>query len=170
MRCYHRNTLSLPAGPFRRTQGGQASRSALPLSFQRGSAMDNMGTAPLVDVGRAGTADLSDRAKRRNQGDLSNRSPASFHLPPGASLLGSSPQSTQLIDWPCAIGGQCRASVDGPAFSIEAVIPAAERPVVEQAVRWFTDTTPEFVPSAEGSDRLLVSAPGYRLGADRGSP
>ena len=53
---------------------------------------------------------------------------------------------------------------------IEAVIPAAERPVVEQAVRWFTDTTPEFVPSAEGSDRLMVSAPGYRLGADRGSP
>jgi hypothetical protein len=46
---------------------------------------------------------------------------------------------------------------------IRAVIPAAERPVVEQAVRWFTETAPVFAP-IQGGDRLEVTAPGYRLG------
>jgi hypothetical protein len=47
---------------------------------------------------------------------------------------------------------------------IRAVIPAVERPVVEKAVLWFTDTVPEFVPAPGATDRLLVRAPGYRLG------
>jgi len=47
---------------------------------------------------------------------------------------------------------------------IRAVIPAAERPVVEKAVVWFTDTVPEFVADPEATERLVVSAPGYRLG------
>jgi len=49
---------------------------------------------------------------------------------------------------------------------IRAVIPAAERPVVEQAVRWFTETTPVFV-AVPGADQLEVTAPGYRLGPGR---
>ncbi len=48
---------------------------------------------------------------------------------------------------------------------IRAVIPAVDRPVVEQAVLWFTDTTPVFVPISGNPARLLVRAPGYRLGA-----
>lgn len=47
---------------------------------------------------------------------------------------------------------------------IRAVIPAAERPLVEQAVVWFTDTVPEFAPDPVASDRLMVTAAGYRLG------
>jgi len=47
---------------------------------------------------------------------------------------------------------------------IRAVIPAAERPVVEKAVHWFTDTVPVFEAAPGETDRLLVRAPGYRLG------
>lgn len=47
---------------------------------------------------------------------------------------------------------------------IRATIPAAERPLVEQAVLWFTDTVPVFLPAPGHKDRLLVRAPGYRLG------
>jgi hypothetical protein len=47
---------------------------------------------------------------------------------------------------------------------IRAVIPAPERPLVAQAVYWFTDTVPEFVPTQAGADRLEVRALGYRLG------
>ena len=47
---------------------------------------------------------------------------------------------------------------------IQAVIPAQERPLVEKAVLWFTDTVPEFLAHPEASDRLVVRAPGYRLG------
>ena len=45
-----------------------------------------------------------------------------------------------------------------------AVIPVTERPVVEMAVRWFTETVPDFVAAPDAVDRLVVSAPGYRLG------
>lgn len=48
---------------------------------------------------------------------------------------------------------------------IRALIPADEKPVVEQAVRWFTDTVPVFLPAPGREDRLLVRAPGYRLGS-----
>ena len=47
---------------------------------------------------------------------------------------------------------------------IRAVIPVAERPVVEKAVLWFTDTVPVFVAAPGETDRLVVMAPGYRLG------
>jgi hypothetical protein len=47
---------------------------------------------------------------------------------------------------------------------IRAIIPAAERPVVEKAVLWFTATVPEFVPATGATGRLVVNAPGYRLG------
>jgi hypothetical protein len=47
---------------------------------------------------------------------------------------------------------------------IRAVIPAAERPVVEEAVRWFTETVPVFEAAPGGADRLVVTSPGYRLG------
>ena len=47
---------------------------------------------------------------------------------------------------------------------IQAVIPATERPVVEKAVLWFTDTVPEFVAAPGDPDRLMVRAPGYRHG------
>jgi hypothetical protein len=47
---------------------------------------------------------------------------------------------------------------------IEAVIAAAERPLVEQAVLWFTDTVPVFSAIAGTPDRLAVRAKGYRLG------
>ena len=50
---------------------------------------------------------------------------------------------------------------------IQAVIPAQERPLVEKAVLWFTDTVPEFLAHPEASDRLVVRAPGYRLGGRR---
>lgn len=55
---------------------------------------------------------------------------------------------------------------------IRAVIQAADRQVVEQAILWFTDTTPVFVPISGDPARLLVRAPGYRLGAAgyRGGP
>ena len=45
-----------------------------------------------------------------------------------------------------------------------AVIPAAERPLVEQAVIWFTDTVPVFAATRGGADRLEVRAVGYRRG------
>jgi len=47
---------------------------------------------------------------------------------------------------------------------IRAVIPVAERPVVEEAVLWFTDTVPVFAAAPGETDRLVVMAPGYRLG------
>lgn len=47
---------------------------------------------------------------------------------------------------------------------IRAVIPADERPVVEQAVRWFTDTDPVFIDGPGGGKELVVLAPGYRQG------
>ncbi len=47
---------------------------------------------------------------------------------------------------------------------IRAVIRADERLVVEKAVLWFTETTPEFVPASGGSERLVVRALGYRRG------
>lgn len=58
---------------------------------------------------------------------------------------------------------------------IRAVIPALERPVVEKAVLWFTETVPVFEPAPGELDRLVVRAPGYRLGpagdpADRPLP
>ena len=49
---------------------------------------------------------------------------------------------------------------------IQAVIPVTERPVVEQAVRWFTDTAPEFAAAPGAMDLLVVKAPGYRLGPE----
>lgn len=45
-----------------------------------------------------------------------------------------------------------------------AVIPATERPAVEHAIRWFTNTMPMFEPAAGQDDRLVVTAPGYELG------
>lgn len=48
---------------------------------------------------------------------------------------------------------------------IHAIIPVEERPVVEKAVIWFTGTVPEFVVAPEATDRLVVKAQGYRLGA-----
>jgi hypothetical protein len=45
-----------------------------------------------------------------------------------------------------------------------AVIPEGERPVVEQAIRWFTATAPVFEVAAGLPDRLVVTAPGYELG------
>ena len=57
---------------------------------------------------------------------------------------------------------------------VRAEIPAVARSVTEQAVRWFTDTTPEFEASPEHPGRLTVTARGYRLGqagdADPGPP
>lgn len=50
---------------------------------------------------------------------------------------------------------------------IHSEIAAAERPLVERAVRLFTDTHPVFEPSPDAADRLVVRAPGYRLGAER---
>jgi hypothetical protein len=47
---------------------------------------------------------------------------------------------------------------------IRAVIPAQERPVVEKAVLWFTETVPVFEPVPGEADRLVVMAPGYRQG------
>lgn len=47
---------------------------------------------------------------------------------------------------------------------IRAVIPVVERPIVEKAVLWFTETEPRFEEVPGESDRLLVVAPGYRLG------
>ena len=47
---------------------------------------------------------------------------------------------------------------------IQAVIPAQQRPLVEKAVLWFTETEPRFEEIPGESDRLIVVAPGYRLG------
>ena len=47
---------------------------------------------------------------------------------------------------------------------IRAVIPVGERPIVEQAVLWFTETEPRFEAIPGEADRLIVVAPGYRLG------
>lgn len=47
---------------------------------------------------------------------------------------------------------------------IRAVIPAAQRPVVEKAVLWFTATVPVFMAASGATGRLVVRAPGYRLG------
>lgn len=47
---------------------------------------------------------------------------------------------------------------------IQAVIAVEERPLVEKAVLWFTDTIPEFAAEQPDSGRLVVRAPGYRLG------
>jgi hypothetical protein len=47
---------------------------------------------------------------------------------------------------------------------IDATIAAAERPLVEKAVLWFTDTVPRFSTIADAPDRLAVRALGYRLG------
>jgi hypothetical protein len=47
---------------------------------------------------------------------------------------------------------------------IRAVIPVVERPVVEKAVRWFTETEPRFEEIPGQADRLIVVAPGYRQG------
>jgi len=47
---------------------------------------------------------------------------------------------------------------------IRAVIPVEERPVVEKAVLWFTNTVPAFEPAPGAGDRLVVVAEGYRLG------
>jgi hypothetical protein len=48
---------------------------------------------------------------------------------------------------------------------IRSVIPAEERHVVEQAVLWFTDTAPTFEAAPGETDRLVITAPGYRLGS-----
>lgn len=47
---------------------------------------------------------------------------------------------------------------------IRAVIKREQQTVVAEAVRWFTDTDPVFIPAPDASGRLLVSAPGYRQG------
>jgi hypothetical protein len=47
---------------------------------------------------------------------------------------------------------------------IRAVIPVVERPVVEKAVLWFTETEPRFEAIPGETDRLIVVAAGYRLG------
>ena len=47
---------------------------------------------------------------------------------------------------------------------IRAVIPVVERPLVEKAVLWFTETEPRFEEAPGEIDRLIVVAPGYRLG------
>ena len=52
---------------------------------------------------------------------------------------------------------------------IRSVIPAEERDVVEKAVRWFTGTTPAFEAAPGETDRLVVTAPGWREGAAGGS-
>jgi hypothetical protein len=47
---------------------------------------------------------------------------------------------------------------------IRAVIPEADLLVVEKAVLWFTGTVPVFEVAPGETDRLVVLAPGYRLG------
>ena len=46
---------------------------------------------------------------------------------------------------------------------IQALIPTVERPIVEQAVRWFTGTEPAFEPAPGSPTHLVVKARGYRL-------
>lgn len=48
---------------------------------------------------------------------------------------------------------------------IKAVIPEADRTLIEQAVHWFTDTVPMFTALPGASGRLEVKARGYRLGS-----
>ncbi|HEX7025068.1 MAG TPA: hypothetical protein VF187_09660 [Gemmatimonadales bacterium] len=48
---------------------------------------------------------------------------------------------------------------------IHSVIPAEERHLVEKAIHWFTNSTPEFEAAPGASDRLMVRAPGYRYGS-----
>ncbi len=43
---------------------------------------------------------------------------------------------------------------------IRAVIPAADRPLVEKAVLWFMNTAPAFESVPGEADRLVVTAPG----------
>ena len=47
---------------------------------------------------------------------------------------------------------------------IRSVIPEAERDLVGQAVRWFTNTDPVFEPAPGQPDCLVVVALGYQLG------
>lgn len=47
---------------------------------------------------------------------------------------------------------------------IRAEIDRTARPVVEQAVLYFTSTTPHFDAIDGADDRMLVTALGYRLG------
>jgi hypothetical protein len=47
---------------------------------------------------------------------------------------------------------------------IRAVIQEDQRPVVEQAIRWFTDTEPLFIGGPADASELVVLAPGYRHG------
>lgn len=49
---------------------------------------------------------------------------------------------------------------------VRAEIPAAAQSVTYEAVRWFTDTIPEFEASPEHPGRLKVTAAGYRLGPE----
>ena len=50
---------------------------------------------------------------------------------------------------------------------IQSRIHTEERHVVEKAVLWFTDTAPEFRAIPGESDRLIITAPGFRAGPDR---
>jgi hypothetical protein len=47
---------------------------------------------------------------------------------------------------------------------IRSVILTAERELVEKAVLWFTSSVPAFEPAPGETDRLVVTAPGYRGG------
>jgi len=47
---------------------------------------------------------------------------------------------------------------------IRSVIPVEERDLVEKAVLCFTNTTPAFEVAPGETDRLVVTAPGYRDG------
>ena len=47
---------------------------------------------------------------------------------------------------------------------IRAVIPVADRPAVEEAVLWFTNTNPMFEAAPGATDHLVVTSLGYRLG------
>ncbi len=47
---------------------------------------------------------------------------------------------------------------------IQAVIPAAERRLVQKAVIVFTGTWPRFAEVPGDPDSLVVTAPGYRVG------
>ena len=47
---------------------------------------------------------------------------------------------------------------------IRSVIAAADRDLMEQAVLWFTHTTASFEEVSGEADRLVITAPGYRMG------
>ena len=47
---------------------------------------------------------------------------------------------------------------------IRAVIPVVERPLVEKAVLWFTNTIPMFEAAPGTTDHVVVTSLGYRLG------